>query len=515
MQTFSGLEALLAEWMPTRRWFRSKSKTVAAVRVEARASLGASKGGDPDMDPFFCIVRVEFTEGTPERYVLPLVLWDTAAAETFPEAARAGILAGDGPSDHATRLVCDASWDPRFPIALWELLAGHREARFDTREIEGGGGGLRVSAPAPTGLGKTPSAARLLGAEQSNTSFAYPPSATGPGCFIKLYRRLEEGVHPEPEMLRFLRDRGDDVHVPRFESSLVWEREGHTPVTVGMMQDLVAGQGDAWEYTLRNLPHPSPVFLEWVAIAGRRVAALHAALASAPDLPDFAPEPLTAADLDRVRSGICALLDQALENLEARRNRGEFLSLHRDTQNSVDRVLARPGVRERLADRLAAGSGPEETAGALKIRTHGDLHLGQIFVGAGTPETGVPPDLWILDFEGEPGRPLAEARRKQSPMRDVAGMLRSFHYAAHTVLRDSLGRPEEAVALASRLCAVFWNGYAGEASRTRGAAPASGAPQAMLDLFVLEKTVYELYYELNNRPDWMEIPLRGLIEATA
>ncbi|MCD6024241.1 MAG: 1,4-alpha-glucan branching enzyme [Fibrobacteria bacterium] len=466
----SVLERLLADWIPQRRWYRSKARTLASVALEAHAPLG------PESDaPRFCLVRTTFGDGSSELYAVPLALREPVNALDPPEAGRIGRIAG------AENLLCDASWDPRFRRALFELLEGRKEIRW--------GGGILRGTPVPgRRLGGAPSS-RLLGAEQSNTSFAYAS-----GDFVKLYRRVEQEVNPEPEILGFLRAAGW-THTPPLACTLEWVADGRPPATLAVMQDLVESRGDAWEHALANLREgPSGAYLEWTRLLGTRVAGLHAALRAPLDVPGggFSPEPLTDGDVEDVRAGVRAQLGAVLETLESR-----LPALDPGTAASAREVLRR---RPFFEDRLRAPAHENLPEGAVKTRTHGDLHLGQILVGMQDP-----PDAWILDFEGEPGRPLAEARRKQSPLRDVAGMLRSFHYAAHAARRS--GSTGDADALAQTLGKAFREGYA----RAAGFDLNAEAHARLLDLFILEKAVYELHYELNNRPDWVEIPLRGLL----
>ena len=489
----SVLERALTAWLPRRRWFRSKSRTLATLVLEAHAPLGENGDG-----PHYCILKTEFTDGALERYSLPLALLDRAETAGLPEAAILGpVNTRDG-----GKILCDASWDPNFRRALLELLTGKQKA------YGADGKGVLQGAPASPALLETApftmegGASKILGAEQSNTSFAYSS-----GNFVKLYRRLEEAVHPEPEVLRFLRTHTPFRHVPRFDASLEWTAEGRPPVTVALMQELVEARGDAWEYALENLRAPggpAPAFSAWVSLLGRRVAGLHAALASVSSIPEFAPEPLTEADLNQVRVGTRTLLNGAFAALESHKGK-----TNEDLTDLIQKVVAGRARLEALIQTPAhPGEHPGEAPPALKIRTHGDLHLGQILVGAHSPD-----DVWILDFEGEPGRDLAEARRKHSPLRDAAGMLRSFHYAAHTVMRSippGAGRAMDAEGLAKTLRTAFLAGYAAVPGATGPRFDDPGfAP--LLDLFILEKAVYELHYELNNRPDWMEIPLRGLL----
>ncbi len=470
-------EALLPDYLPRCRWFRSKARAIASVSIEAIAPLG-----DAAESPALAVIRAEYPDGEPERYALPLILVSPDAGNTFPENARIGTVQtpeGEG-------VLCDAAWDATFRAAFFDLLSGRREAKLE-------GGLLRgrpVAGGLPAGAGN---ASKVLGAEQSNTSIRYES-----GHFAKLYRKLDDGINPEPEVLRFLREHTDYRHVPEFASALEWEQSGaSTPVTVALMVDFVAADGDAWEAALKRLAKVFGTadaalpdsFAAWIRLLGTRTGELHAALASRADVPDFAPEPLEETDLDRVRTGVRTQLKDALAILEQRLN-----ELAPEAKRLADTVTRARGRLEALLDFTSDGDL------GRKMRTHGDLHLGQILA------TG--DDVRILDFEGEPGRPLTEARRKQSPLRDAAGMLRSFHYAAHTAARE-VGRPGDAGRVAEALCEMFLSGYF-PAAQPAGRPVDTKTRDAVLDLFVLEKAVYELLYELNNRPDWVEIPLSGL-----
>lgn len=476
------VEALLPEYLPRCRWFRSKTREIASARLEATAPLGQATGF-----PVLAVVRTEYRDGGSERYALPLTFLPENTGSGFPDGARIGTFAAPG----GERILCDASWDAGFRAALFDLLSGAHAGTLDGGTLRGrpvAGGRL------PEGRGN---ASRVLGAEQSNTSARYDS-----GHFAKIYRKLGDGVNPEPEVLRFLREHTAYRHVPEFASALEWARAGDdAPITVALLVDFVAADGDAWKVALKRLAEVfasgdaslPESFAAWIRLLGKRTGELHDALASRPDVAAFAPEPLTAADLERVRSGIRAQLTEAFEALQRRLD-----ELSPETKLLANGVTRARGRLESLLDFDAKGDL------GRKIRAHGDLHLGQILV------TG--DDVCILDFEGEPGRPLSEARRRQSPLRDAAGMLRSFHYAAHTAARAA-GKPGDAPRLADALCDRFLSGYL-PAAATAGLPADAGARDSLLRLFVIEKAVYELLYELNNRPDWVEIPLDGLAALT-
>jgi len=510
---------ILPGWLPSRRWFRSKTHPVRSVELEAVFACG--------QDAVFAVARVSFAEGPVERYALPLALADLSHESELPEAAVLGPVA----TPAGLRLLIDGCWSPDFRAEFYHLLARHHDTSATGGALRGrpvssaalgadsdGEVGHKVNSPKRTIADQTTSqghapSSRVLNAEQSNTSLVYDGDGGSP-LFVKLYRRLEVGVHPEPEMLRFLSEHTRFRHAPGFRSSLEWvTADGHA-CTAALAQEFVPKATDAWTFVLSGLRATSadpsasitPV-LGIAALMGRRVAELHVAVTSHPDLPAFAPEPFTMADADAART-------RAHASLTAGARAAANAALN----------AALPKL-EALLDAAVQAVDSGETGS--KIRTHGDLHLGQILVREDPQER----NLSILDFEGEPGRPLAAARVKQSPLRDVAGVLRSFHYAAHAavLLRDAADEtaPRDAKAIAdatydpegvsAALCAAFLETYWSVAETGKpDLLPATARTRrALLDLFVLEKAAYELQYECDNRPDWVLIPLRGLLRLAA
>lgn len=474
-------ESTLISYLPRCRWFRSKAVKLDSAIVEAQASFGTGKDS-----PLLAILKAAFADGSMERYALPLVSLSSRDASLLPETA---VL--DSASPGETKF-CDASWDARFRQALFEVLSGRGKIPLN--------GGMLVGKPLVLEEPdlKIENNSRVLNAEQSNTSFVFDS-----GYFVKLYRRLEAGIHPEPEILRFLREHTDYRRVPRFHSSLEWERGDGPPVTVALMQEFAASDGNAWEYVLKRLQTmrerseaniPGDL-ADWVSLLGRRVAELHAALASRPDVPGFAPEPLRSVDLDATRRGILRQLDSLLAILEK-----ALPGLNPETKRLAAEIMEK---QSRLYVMLK-NTGSHPTLGS-KIRTHGDLHLGQILAA--------PEDVWITDFEGEPSRTLEENRRKHSPLRDVAGMLRSFHYAVSVAARavqKTEGITSSPIMLALALDNLFMRAYCGVNPVLKLLPSAEEDRESLLNLFSLEKTIYEVMYELNNRPDWVAIPLQDL-----
>ena len=471
------------------RWFGGKAREPRGFKV--REAVAVSAGADAAR---LTLVEIEYASGAADTYLLPLQL---------AIGARAEVLARETPNDIAARfregwVLFDAVHDADFRAALFALLATGGVVRTEAGEIAGvAGAGLAGSAPE----------SRVLAVEQSNSAVIY-----GERVFLKLYRRLEEGVNPDAEILRFLGAR-NFPHVPPFCGALELRRAGRAPQVLALATGMVANDGDAWSFTLRELTRQlegvragdakgaeqiEAAYLARAAQLGQRTGALHLALAADAADAAFAPEPLTAGDFAELAETVRTTADQVLTGLA-----GRLDALDPATRGLASELLAaEPALRARIAA-LAA-----RPVAAAKTRTHGDYHLGQVL------NTGA--DFTIIDFEGEPAKPLAERRRKRSPLRDVAGMLRSFHYAAHSALGTFA---EHRAALEPH--AERWHERARAAFLSAWVETAAGAPfvpaeraefARLLDAFLLEKALYEIAYELNNRPAWLGIPLRGAVQ---
>jgi trehalose synthase-fused probable maltokinase len=329
-------------------------------------------------------------------------------------------------------------------------------------------GGDRDTPPA------SPLFVRRSSVEQSNTSIVF-----GDELIMKVFRRIEPGLNPDVEIGRFLAARGF-TRVPRLLADA--EYVGATDVggTVLLLQQFVPSQGNAWEAMLQDGDRASSMAL--AETLGRRTGELHETLASEPDDPGFAPERLSRADLDALAASMRVFGERQLALLRS------------STLDGPARVLAGQ-VLEREAALLARFDDLRPIGdGGCRIRCHGDYHLGQTLVADG--------DVYILDFEGEPARSLAERRAKSSPLRDVAGMLRSFSYAAEA--------GEKGAGWEQAVAGAFMTGYRAATDRLEFLPAAGEAFDTLLDAFLLDKTLYELGYELNNRPDWVGLPLAAL-----
>jgi len=525
------LEEALAAWMPPRRWFAGKDRRVKTVKILHVLPL------DPDgSGTVFAVVQVEFLEGTRQIYSVPLAYAAGERAQQLIHEAPASIVAPihvRSESGDETGVVFDAVRDPEFCTLLLDAIG--RRRTFKGRE------GRIQATPTPEfrrlrGPDQQPLAVSPIKGEQSNTSIIY-----GDRLILKLLRRIEPGINPDLEIGRFLTERSGFNGAPAVGGSLEYTRNGEPPMVLGVLTAFVPNQGDAWTYTLDALglyyeavlssttpvspdavprKHPldllesapppefleaSGAFLEVARRLGHRTADLHLALASAPDDPDFAPEPFTPFYQRSVYQSMRNQIGQVFPQLKKKLD-----TLPEAARGPVRRALeAQPAVLERYQ------AVSRTRLSAARIRIHGDFHLGQIL------HTGK--DFIILDFEGEPSRPLGERRLKRTPLRDVAGLLRSLQYAAHSALLKVEGG---AVLPADRLASLetaarVWIAWASSAYLRAYLERVGKAPfipgsretlRVLLDAFLLDKCVYEIGYELSHRPDWLQIPVRGLLQ---
>jgi maltokinase len=445
-------EAPFQEWIVRQRWFGSKAREVSHIEIVESVTLREDA-------PLLALALVEarFGEGTHETYQVPLALRPAEDGWSDRVIAEAGGMT-----------IYDALADP---ACGRELL--HRLRRSDEETVEEGTLRFRWAESAGAGLGGTVEV-RPIGVEQSNSSVVF-----GEALILKAFRRVEPGVNPDLELLRFLSERG----FPNIAPLVGWyEFEGRfTDATLGILQEYLAGARDGWDLALDEIGSDPGGLLDRLRALGEVTGDLHTVLGSDNSRPDFAPDEPSQEAL----SLLVADVDEQIERI--------FLDL---PQNETVAPIA--GRGQDVREKLQALS--HVRAGGRVIRTHGDLHLGQTMLS----DRG-----WVvLDFEGEPARPLPERRLKRSPLRDVAGMLRSFSYVtAGARLLRGVEAPEGWEDEARR---AYLDGYLSRMEPSLlppGAAPT----RQLLSVFELEKAVYELRYELNNRPDWVGIPVAGIL----
>ncbi|HEU4630052.1 MAG TPA: putative maltokinase [Gemmatimonadaceae bacterium] len=496
----------LARWLAGRRWFGAKGRAPRAARIGRVIPLPWPGG------PFaLAVLEVELGEGVVWRYQLPLV---GRGEGRGARGENAGSGAGDrGRDTHADVLresdgvvIVDATEDEAFRAALLEAML-----RGETVEGDGVRLVFESVAPRPSSLAPRPS--RLGAAEQSNSSIIY-----GDAAILKLFRRLEPGENPDVEIARFLTTRTDFRNTPELLGVARLEEGGERAVAA-MLSRYVPSTGDAWSHALERAraylrapgtAEPPDPFAAEARELGRVTRALHEALASDENDPAFAPTYAGDADVERWADGAREMMTGALDLLATR-----VRALDARSRAPAQALLGRRAALLRRLDEIADEVADEVTEhgdAGLLVRHHGDFHLGQVLRTTGG-------DWMIIDFEGEPARSLEERRARHSPLRDVAGMMRSFAYAAATAAGEVAGtavNPTVEVRAARwerDARAAFLDGYMHRVDDDEPDTLLPDTPQgseALLTLFEIEKIFYELSYELNNRPTWAWIPLRGI-----
>ncbi|MGH2858314.1 MAG: maltokinase N-terminal cap-like domain-containing protein [Solirubrobacteraceae bacterium] len=445
----------VAVWLERQRWYASKSRHIAGLELDDCVTLAES----PPL--LLTLMQARFASGSHELYQLPLAL---VAPERDP-----------GP----TAVARTDEWVAIDAVADAERARALLRAMDTGAQLEGESGCVRFrrADAEPTGQLALHAPARTVGVEQSNSSIVF-----GDETVLKVFRRLEPGVNPELELLRFLGERSFE-HIAPLQGWYEYDGRGYS-CTLGVAQRFIADAVGGWEWALELIGSEPETLLQRLGSLGTVTAELHNALASDAGDPAFSPEEPSAESL----SLLTATIDEDIERIFTRLPDDERLAA----------IVGRgQDVREQLS--MRAQTGP----GGRSIRTHGDYHLGQTLHIARDGAS-----RWlIIDFEGEPARPLFERRQKRSPLRDVASMLRSFAYAASAseVMRGRPAPPE----IEARARNAFLEGYFGTIDA--GLLPAGEAAiWNLLAIFELEKAVYELQYELDNRPKWLPIPAAGI-----
>jgi maltose alpha-D-glucosyltransferase/alpha-amylase len=497
--------ARLVTYANQRRWFRGKSLKITDRHVVDEIPLDGPTLNDAAN--VLLIAEVHYEAAAPDLYIVPLA---RAAPDAIPalRAERPEALIDGGDDGLVDGLATGSAAAAFFDLAH---TGGTRRGRHG--ELVGERSELFsrvVPAAGAAALGL-----RVAGVEQTNSTVIF-----GDRAILKAYRQLTVGPNPELEMGRFLGQACDPPCVPRVLGALTYRADDGRTCSVAIIHELVANHGDAWALAQRELARMFQAggsrerFLALAKVLGQRTAELHLALAGrrgtvAGAGPDFAPEPLTADDRRLLADRTRHMFENTLASLSGSAGRG----LPADARALADQLLAPAGraAIERLL--VAFRDLPLE---AVKTRTHGDLHLGQVLSVArekpSQPGDEAIDDFVIIDFEGEPARPLYERRAKGSPLRDVMGMVRSFDYAPEAALRGGVrGASADGRAWTREVTDAYLGAYL-DGVRDAPFIPRDRAQlQRMLRYYELEKVVYEVGYELNNRPTWLEIPLRGLL----
>jgi maltose alpha-D-glucosyltransferase/alpha-amylase len=507
--------AVLPRFLPHQRWFGGHGREIRHVTIRDWAELSDARSA-------LVLLEVAYNSGDPEQYFVPLALTFEHLEDVPPVAV---VCAVSSPTGRG--VLHDAAFHEPTRAALFGCIADQRRLRARRGEVQGAPTAAFDEARGPRDL---PLPAVRSSAEQSNTSFIY-----GDRLMLKLFRRQEPGLNPELEVGRYLTEEIRFPHIAAVAGTIDYHPDDGSPSTLALLQRLIPHQGDGWTWTLEELERyytecsllPPPdgdltggssvvtgdipavpararehmgLYLEGMATLGRQTAELHLALAAPTADPAFRPEPLTTADLAELAATLQTLAGRMLSEL-----RGNLVTLPDPVVDQAALVLSR---RARLLASL-------EGLAALRVdgvrtRVHGDYHLGQVL--------RVKNEFAFLDFEGEPARTLAERRRKHSPLKDVAGMLRSFSYAAWVGLAQFTTRGPDAF---DRLepWARLWEqassaAFLGTYLQTAGPTLLPREPaarRAVLEAYLLDKACYEVIYELKHRPAWVWIPLRHLV----
>jgi maltose alpha-D-glucosyltransferase/alpha-amylase len=512
------LAAQLPAFLMKQRWFGGKARKIRSAELTDIVPIQMQNASEA----FLLMVRVTYADGNEESYAMPFLPTVNATLTREVAAASLHIQPEEG---GAPLVLTDALNDAEFLNALLGLI--QREAN-----VAGEKGEIRaLQTTAYSRLHASPAGVlhpKPVRAEQSNSSIIY-----GDKLILKFFRRIQEGINPDLEIGKFLTEKTSFAGVPPLAGSLEYHTRDGKHMVQGILQQFVPNEGDAWSYTLRCLAefygqaakHSADVsarssggqqreelqipefargtldpYLAAAELLGQRTAEMHLALASEPRDPSFVPEPFTMEFQLSLEQSIRSLMDRVFGIL-----RDKISSLPEDWRSKAAELADREQV---IGSRFhGALSLPIH---AMRTRIHGDYHLGQVL--------RTKSDFVIIDFEGEPARPIAERRAKRSPLQDVAGMLRSFHYAAFApLLGENKMQTEDARKMSN--WAESWNVWVADrflAKYFETAGSASYLPrsreemQIILDLHLLEKAIYELGYELNNRPTWVGIPLQGI-----
>ncbi|MCY0386431.1 maltose alpha-D-glucosyltransferase [Robbsia sp. Bb-Pol-6] len=506
---------VLPTYLGMRRWFAAKDAKLLAVRLPYYTLMAP---GIANLMLAEVEVDLQTKQGTrTDRYFLPMgICWDGSTTSPLPQQLAFARLRSGRTVGHLT----DAFALRELPEAMLRMLRENARVQTPQGEVR-----FEPSSALDAVKFAEPLEIRWLSAEQSNSSLVIDEQAV-----LKLVRRIVPGIHPEAEVSRYLTERGFANTAPLLGEVVRVDEHG-TPNTLAILQGYIENQGDAWNWALdylRRVTHDLAVAVSMdantnatparseeyhdsienygamVGSIGKRLGELHALLAQPSDNPAFAPEVASAADIKGWVDETHALLSESLD----------ILTHSLDKLDPDGRALAESLLARRVKLLAAVGKIVGKKPQALKTRIHGDFHLGQVLVAQ--------LDAYLIDFEGEPARPVDERRRKMSPFRDVAGLLRSLSYAGAAAMPAELAplpATDRRRALLERFSARarehFLEAYRQEIAKAPQPLADAATEGALIDLFLVEKAAYEIRYEAANRPTWLNLPIRGLAALAA
>jgi maltose alpha-D-glucosyltransferase/alpha-amylase len=539
---------ILPQYLRRQRWFGGKARRITQVVITENIPI-RENGSFAHL----LFLKARYTEGPAETYVMPVsFISHGAGSETDDQFTTEGIVVKldydwlrikadkileESPHaiiartfvDGQEGIVYDSFYNPGFRDIIFESISKKKRIKGTRGELFAYPGRMFRQL---SGKRDLPLSSRVLKAEQSNTAVLYENV-----FFFKLYRKAAEGINPDMEIVRFLTERTKFTNIPPYAGAIEYRSADSEPGILGLLQGFVSNQGDTWTYMLDAVKQyfervlagekgpkvlsetresildidPSGIpqefqdliggmYFEIARLLGVRTAELHMALSSVDDDPVFSPEPFS---LLYQRS-----LYQSMRSLTRRVFQSFGKTVSRLPENIRDEAKQIYGLEK---DILQCYEGIlKKKISATKTRIHGDYHLGQVLY------TGK--DFIIIDFEGEPARPLSERKLKRSPLTDVAGMMRSFHYAVYAAFFKHVSIRQEDISQLEQwiepwyecMNSVFLSAYLDTAGDSAFIPKDRKDIEILLNVFLLEKAVYELGYELNNRPDWLLIPFRGI-----
>ena len=538
---------VLPEYLKSCRWFGGKGKIMQEISIVEHLPLLNNSNVS-----YLLFLKVSYVEDTPDLYLLPISFELTKKAEEpseemiveglrvrldyewltiksklimeeFPKSVIAHLRAGNDEG-----ILYDGAYDSKLRESLLTVMARRKKIRGKRGELVGQQGKMFRRL---LNNNEIPLDSQTLKVEQTNTSFLYEDR-----FYFKLFRNPKEGVNPDREIVQFLTEKTGFQNIPPFAGSIEYQRPGSEPIVIGLLQKFIPNQGDAWTYTQDaigryfekvlskageipevlkapsffdiDLAHLSPWLLEFIeghylemaALLGKRTAEMHLALSSVTEEQDFRPEPFSMLYQRSIFQSMRTLLNKVLQDLK-----NSMRKFPEPLQKEASFIVQ---SEQKIIDSLQTFT--RRKFSAMRIRIHGDYHLGQVLY------TGK--DFIIIDFEGEPERELSERRLKHSPFKDIAGMVRSFHYAVNTTLfKETSVRPEDTPLLQPwanlwyhYVSGIFLKSYLDTVKNLLFIPSSREEVEVMLKAYLLEKAVYELGYELNSRPDWVIIPIRGI-----
>ena len=521
--TQKSIRALLHEYIQKNRWFRGKAKRIKSVSLVDTIPLN---GGD--LNSFIVIIDTQYLEGKNEHYVVPLSMAFGEDAHELsskrPESAISTVTV-----DGREGLLYDGSYNQEVRDTIMRMIVNRSKVKHKKGELAGIPGRKMNRKIRKSEL---PLASKVLGAEQSNTSILYDNR-----FFFKLYRGPEEGKNPELEIIKALTENETSAftNYPKFSGALEYRPQQGSPVSLGILVDFVPNEGNAWEFTqdaveryfehitskrqqlMEGLNEEADIlgqigeekhhelfedfFLEMIELLGKRTAEMHLALGGIKNNKDFKEEPFSLLYQKSLYQSFRTLVKRTVSEMKKARPK-----LADEQKTLIDDIIK----NESLVLSTIKKTLEKKKIHTSKIRVHGDYHLGQVlFTGK---------DFIIIDFEGEPTRSLTARSLRYCPFKDVAGMLRSFHYAIYMGALEYVEKHPEAAdyidpwleAWYKKVSTVFMDGYL-EAAKGASFIPEDRKQlDELLSVYIIEKAIYEADYELNNRPDWLHIPLNGL-----